>query len=455
VIADSWWQAKRAVAALKIEWDDCGNRNVSSDTIERVVREGLDAPTAQVYRADGDVASALAGAAKRLDAQYEVPFLAHATMEPQTCTVHVKPDGVDVWAPSQDVMTTLVTAAVAAGVPNEKVTVHSTLAGGGFGRRNAVQDYVREAVLIAKEVAQPVKMLWSREEDIAHDLYRPCSMARVSGGLDADGNPVALSIRLAGPSFVASLVPAFGANIVDHSFVSGLAEEMAYALPNYQVDVSLRTTTVPLGAWRGINYTQNAFYKESFIDEMAHAAGADPYQFRRRLLIDDKRNLAVLDAAAQKAEWGKPLPPGLFRGIAVNAACGSYCAQVAEISFERGRVRVHRVISALDCGTVVNPLSVEMQMQGAIVYALTAALYGEITIKDGGAEQSNFNDYQMLRLAEAPEVVSVIVPSGDFWGGVGEPPVPPLAPALCNAIFAATGKRIRSLPIKNHDLGSI
>jgi isoquinoline 1-oxidoreductase beta subunit len=455
VVADTWWQAKRASEALRIEWDDCGNRQFSSTSIEKMVREGLYMSPAHVARADGDATAALAGAARRIEADYAVPFLAHATMEPQTCTAHVRPDRVEVWAPSQDAMTTLVTAAVAAGVPNHKVTVHPVMLGGGFGRRNAVQEFVREAVLIAKEFTEPVKMLWSREEDIAHDLYRPCGMARLVGGLDASGSPLALTIRLAGPSFVASLVPGFGPDIIDRSFVSGLTDEMAYDLPNYQVEVVLRPTHVPLGAWRGINYTQNAFYKESFIDEMAHAAGADPYLFRRRLLRNSPKNLAVLDAAAQKAQWGSPLPPGRFRGIAVNAACDSYCAQVVELSIYGGRIRVHRVVSAIDCGHVVNPLSIEMQMQGAIVYALTAALYGEITIKDGGAEQSNFDDYEMLRMADVPEVVSVIVPSGDFWGGVGEPPVPPVAPALCNAIFAATGRRIRALPVKNHDLRSI
>jgi isoquinoline 1-oxidoreductase beta subunit len=328
------------------------------------------------------------------------------------------------------------------------------MVGGGFGRRNAVQEFVREAVLIAREVEQPVKMVWSREQDIAHDLYRPVGMARLAASLDADGMPEALTIRLTGPSFVASLVPQLG-QIFDNSFVSGLTTEKPYELPNYLVDVAMRPTSVPLGAWRGINYTQNAFYRESFIDEMAHTAGIDPYLYRRRLARNSPKNLAVLDAAARKADWGSPAPPGVFRGIALNAACGSYVAQVAEVSVTDGRVRVHRVVSALDCGHVVNPLSVEMQMQGGIVYALTAALYGEITIKDGAAEQSNFNDYEMLRLADAPEVVSVIVPSGGFWGGVGEPPVPPVAPAVCNAIFAATGKRIRSLPLKNLDLRAI
>ena len=452
VIADSWWRAKRAVEALPIEWDPRGNGRVSSASIAASVRAGLSETKSQVGRSDGDVAAAMPTAIKHVAADYEVPFLAHATMEPQTCTAHVVNGGVEVWVPTQEPMTALATAASAAGVPNEKVVVHGTFLGGGFGRRAAIQEFVRQAVLIAKEVDVPVKLLWSREQDIQHDYYRPFGMGRLVAGLGADGMPVAWKIRLAGPSFVHGLVPGFGMTFVDRTFISGLAEEMAYDVPNYLVDYVTQQSPVPLGVWRAINYTQNTFYKESFVDEMAHAAGVDPYLYRRRLLRNNEKNLAVLDAAAKRADWFGPLPEGMHRGIAVTDACGSICAQVVEASVERGEVRVHRVISALDCGHVVNPLSISMQTEGAVIFALTAALIGEITIKDGGVEQSNFDSYEMLRIADAPRVETVLAPSGDFWGGAGEPAVPPLAPALCNAIFAATGKRIRSLPIKNHDL---
>jgi isoquinoline 1-oxidoreductase subunit beta len=452
VIADSWWRAKRAVEALPIEWDPRGNGRVSSASIAASVRAGLSETKSQVGRSDGDVAAAMPTAIKHVAADYEVPFLAHATMEPQTCTAHVVNGGVEVWVPTQEPMTALATAASAAGVPNEKVVVHGTFLGGGFGRRAAIQEFVRQAVLRAKEVDVPVKLLWSREQDIQHDYYRPFGMGRLVAGLGADGMPVAWKIRLAGPSFVHGLVPGFGMTFVDRTFISGLAEEMAYDVPNYLVDYVTQQSPVPLGVWRAINYTQNTFYKESFVDEMAHAAGVDPYLYRRRLLRNNEKNLAVLDAAAKRADWFGPLPEGVHRGIAVTEACGSICAQVVEASVERGEVRVHRVISALDCGHVVNPLSISMQTEGAVIFALTAALIGEITIKDGGVEQSNFDSYEMLRIADAPRVETVLAPSGDFWGGAGEPAVPPLAPALCNAIFAATGKRIRSLPIKNHDL---
>ena len=324
--------------------------------------------------------------------------------------------------------------------------------GGGFGRRGATQDYVRHAVLIAKEVDAPVKLVWTREEDLRHDFYRPFGMARLVGGLDADGMPLALTIRLAGPSFVATVVPEFGASFIDRSYLSGLLEDIAYDVPNYLLDYVVRPTPVPVGVWRAINYTQNFFYLESFVDEMAHAAGDDPYLYRRRLLHNSPKN-SPCSMPPQPRPIGPAAAGRISRGIAVTEACGSYCAEVVEVSVRARIVRVHRVVAALDCGHVVNPLSIEMQVQGAVIYALTAALNGEITVKDGAAEQENFDTYEMLRIADAPPVETVIVPSGGFWGGVGEPPVPPVAPALCNAIFAATGKRIRVLPVKNHDLG--
>jgi isoquinoline 1-oxidoreductase beta subunit len=455
VVADSWWRAKKAAEMLPVIWDVGDNAGVSSATIREEVRAGLSAADARVGRNNGDVDRALSQAVKRIEADYEVPFLAHATMEPQNCTAHVTADRVEIWAPTQDGETALAIAADAAGVPHGKVIVHKMMLGCGFGRRGIFQDFVRQAVLIAKAVGQPVKLVWTREEDIRHDFYRPVAGARMTGGLDAEGTPIAWKIRTAGQSIIAAVSPRVMQFGVDRNFLQGLLEDMPYDLPNYRVDFAMRNTHVPVGVWRSVNHSQNAFFKESFIDEMAHAAGADPYLFRRKLLAKRPKQLAVLDAAAAKSEWGASLPPGVFRGIALHDSQNSVCAQVVEASVAGdGKVRVHRVVSAIDAGHVVNPLTVEMQTESAVVYGLTAALYGEITIGRGQVEQSNFSDYPMLRLADMPRVETVIVASDGFWGGVGETPVPPLAPALCNAIFSATGKRIRSLPLKNHDLRS-
>jgi isoquinoline 1-oxidoreductase beta subunit len=453
VVADSWWQAKKGAEALPVTWDEGPNGQVSSASITELLRGGLAAPQAAVVRKEGDVDAALAGAAKRVEAEYGAPFLSHATMEPQNCTAHVIAEKVEVWAPTQSGEAALAAAAAAAEVPPEKVVVHKTMLGGGFGRRGAVQDYVRQAVLVAKAVGQPVKLLWTREEDIRHDFYRPAAMARFTAGLDAAGMPVAWRVRVTGPSIIANLFPQRLTNGVDQSFANGFTDEMAYAVPNYEVSYSMRTTHVPVGFWRSVNHSQNGFFRECFIDEMAHAAGQDPYHYRRKLLSKDAVRLAVLDAAAQKAGWDRPAAQGISRGIALVEAYGTLCAQVAEASVgDKGEVRVHRVVAAIDTGHVVNPEILRAQTESGIVYGLSAALYGAITIENGRVKQGNFDDYEMLRLADMPVVETVIVPSGGFWGGGGEPGVPPLAPALCNAIFAATGKRVRSLPLKDQDL---
>ncbi len=451
VVADTWWQAHQALEAMPVTWDEGPSAKVSSADILALLRGGLTAADAAVARNDRDARAALASAGKIVEAEYYAPYLAHATMEPMTCTAHVTADKVEVWAPSQNAEATLAAAAEAAGVHPSKVDVHITFLGGGFGRRG-FQDYTHLAVTIAKAVGKPVKLLWSREEDIQHDFYRPASMAKLTAALDPSGLPIAWLIRVTGQSIIGSLAPQRVANGLDLNFLEGLYD-LPYTVKNVRVEYAMRNTHVPVGFWRSVNHTQNAFYKECFVDEMAHAAGQDPYEYRRRLLTGKTRELNVLTTAAEKAGWGQPLPPGVFRGIALNESYGSHCAEVAEVSIgPKGEVRVHRVVAAIDSGYVVNPATVQAQAEGSIVYALTAALYGEITIKEGRVEQSNFGDYEMLHIDEMPKVETYPVPTGGFWGGIGEPFTPPVFPAVCNAVFAATGKRIRSLPLKNHDL---
>jgi isoquinoline 1-oxidoreductase beta subunit len=450
IIADDWWRAKKALEALDITWDEGGNGTVTSESVRGYLRTGLFADGAGVGRKDGDVAAALAQVDRQVEAEYEVPFLAHATMEPQNATAHVRGSQVEVWVPTQNGEAALAAAAAAAGVPPGNVVVHKMMLGGGFGRRGLTQDFVSVAVQIAKHVPHPVKVLWSREEDMRHDFYRPMAMARMRAGLDAAGEPIAWHVRLTGPSVLAMAAPGH----VDKHFQEGFLDDMPYDVPNYLVDYAMRRTHVPVGFWRCVNHTQNCFFKECFIDELAHAANEDPYQYRRKLLRNHPRAdkfLAVLDAVADKAGWETPPRDGSHRGIALNEVNGTYTAAVVEASV-REELRVHRVVSAIDCGTVVNPLTVQLQVESATVFALTAALHGEITINDGRVEQSNFNDYPMLRLAQMPKVETLVVPSGGAWTGVGEPPVAVVAPALCNAIFSATGKRIRSLPLRNHGL---
>jgi isoquinoline 1-oxidoreductase beta subunit len=453
VVADNWWRAKKGLDALDIVWDDGGNGNITSRGIADFLRTGLAGDDAGVGRKDGDVSAGFARAATLIEADYAVPFLSHATMEPQNATAHVRGDQVEIWVPTQNGEASLFAAAHAAGVPARNVIVHKTMLGGGFGRRGVTQDFVSIAVKIAKQLDRPVKVLWPREEDIRHDFYRPVAMARMRAGLDQSGMPLAWHVRITGHSLLGAMLRGG----VDKHFQDGFLDDMPYDIPNYLSDCATRMTHVPVGFWRCVHHSQNCFFKESFIDEMAHAAGQDPYQYRRKMLRNHPRaekSIAVLDAAAARACWGEPLPGNVHRGIALHEVQGTYTAAVIEVAVDR-ELRVLRVVSAIDCGTVVNPLTVEMQIEGATVDALTAALFGEITINHGRVEQSNFHDYPMLRLAEMPNIEAVIVPGGGGWSGVGEPPVAVVAPALCNAVYSATGKRIRSLPLKRHAPGRI
>ena len=445
VVADGYWNAKKGRDALEVQWDDGPNAQVTSASISQLFAEKAAQSGAQA-RHDGDPDAALASAASKLEAGYELPFLAHATMEPMNCTAHVRADGVHIWAPTQFQTGAQGLGAKIGGVAPEQVYVHTTYLGGGFGRRFEM-DFIQEALETSKAVAAPVKVVWSREDDIQHELYRPASLHQLRAGLDAGGQPVAWTHRIVAPSIMARVFPQLVKDGIDGEAVEG-GVGMPYAVANVHVDYHMPDTGIPVGFWRSVNNSFNAFVVESFVDELAHAAKKDPYEFRRDLLGKAPRHLGVLNLAAQKAGWGTSLPQGRARGIAVWKAFESYVAQVAEVSLgPDGTPRVHRVVCAVDCGPVVNPSIVEAQMESAIVYGLTAALGGEITIDKGRVQQSNFNNYPMLHLADMPKVEVHIVPSSDSQGGVGEPGTPPIAPAVANAIFALNGKRIRKLPI--------
>ena len=453
VVADNWWRAREMAKDLSIEWDEGGNGKVTSASIVEFLRAGFEMPEVPVARKSGDVDGAFKSAGKMIEAEYYTPFLAHATLEPQVCTALVKEGRVEVWTPTQNAEVTMANAAATAGVPLENVEVHRMHAGGAFGRRSSPQDFTRQGVAIAKAMeGTPVKMLWTRDEDMQHDFYRPVALYRLRASLDADGNPSGWYTRIAAPSILTTLVKQPPKDGLDRTAIEGFSD-FPYAIPNQRMEYVQRDTHVPVGFWRGVAHSQTPFARECFLDELAHAAAKDPYEFRRSLLANEAKLLGVLDAAAKGAGWGKPLPAGVFRGIAVTETYGSFIAAVMEISVsDAGEVKIHRIVTAIDCGYVVNPDTVIAQTQGGVFWALSAALYGEITIKDGRVEQSNFRDYRLMGMSEMPKVDVVLVPSGGFWGGVGETTMAPLVPALCNAIFAATGKRIRSLPLKNHDL---
>ena len=455
VIGDTFYQTKTALAGMPIEWDGGDNLKVSSDTIAAMLKEGLGAEQAFVGNKAGDVAAAIAGAAKVVEAVYSYPYQSHATMEPMNATALYTTEKCEVWCPTQNGEAALAATAEASGLPVEKCEVYKQLLGGGFGRR-FVTDFVRQAVAIAKQMpGTPVKLIWTREEDMTHDFYHPVMQCKLTGGLDAEGRLVGLRVRISGQSILAALLPQNLKDGLDPAVFQGLnpggpEAAFGYDIPNVLIDHAMRNTPIRPGFWRGVNTNQNAIYSECFIDELAHAAGKDPLEFRRKML--KPKHLAVLNAAAERAGYGKA-PAGTYHGLAQFMGYGSYVAACAEVSVSaNGRLKIHRIVAATNPGHVVNPAQIERQVAGSFVYGLSAALYGECTVNGGAIEQTNFDSYNVMRIDEMPKVEVVIVPTGDFWGGVGEPTIAVAAPAVLNAIFAATGKRIRTMPLMHHDL---
>jgi isoquinoline 1-oxidoreductase beta subunit len=438
--------AKKGLAALVIEWDDGPHARLNTQEIAGELEKATLNPGA-VAQHIGNSDEAMAGAVTKVEAAYQLPFLAHATMEPMNCTVHLRKDGCEVWVGSQAIARAQAAAAKTAGLPLDKVVVHNHLIGGGFGRRLEIDGVIR-AVQIAQHVDGPVKVVWTREEDIQHDMYRPYWFDRMSAGLDGKGMPVAWNHRFAGSSVIARWAPPFFNNGLDPDTTEG-AIDLVYALPNMHVEyLRVEPPGIPTAFWRSVGPSHNVFVTESFIDELAAAAKQDPVAYRRALLDKSPRAKAVLELAAEKAGWGQKLPPGVGRGVSVQFAFATYMAQVAEVEvLKDGAVRVRRVVCAVDCGTVVNPDTVQAQIQSAVIFGVTAALYGEITLKDGRVEQTNFDTYQILRMNEAPVIEVHMVQSFEPPGGMGEAGTSAIVPAVTNAIFAATGKRLRKLPI--------
>jgi len=459
VVADTWWRARSALEAMPIVWDEGPNARLSSADIAATLKAGLSADDAVVGNQNGDARAAIAGAARTVEAVYSYPYQNHATMETMNATARWTPELCEVWTPTQNGEAALAAAAEAAGLPAAKCEIYKLHLGGGFGRRGAVHDWVRQAVEIAKAMpGTPVKLIWSREEDMLHGRYHPVTQCKMTAGLDAQGEILGVHMRISGQSILASIAPQSIKDGKDPVVFQGLnaagpEASIGYTFANLLIDHAMRNPPVPAGFWRGVNLNQNAVYLECFIDEIAHATRQDPLALRRKLMASSPKHLAVLNAVAARVGWDKKPAKGVFRGLSQTMGFGSYVAACAEVSVDKaGKLKIHRIVAATDCGHAVNPQQIEAQVEGSFVYGLSAALYGECTLKDGRMEQDNFSTYPVMLLADMPKVETIIMPSGGFWGGVGEPTIAVAAPAVLNAIFAATGKRVRALPLKNHSL---
>jgi isoquinoline 1-oxidoreductase subunit beta len=462
VVADTWWQAKTALDQLQINWDEGPNAKVSSADIAETLKAGLDAEQAFVGNQAGDAKSAIAGAAKKIEAVYAYPFQNHACMEPMNATVRFTADRCEMWGPTQNGEAAFAAVQAASGLPADKIDVHNTMLGGGFGRRGGyADDYVTQAVLIARQMpGTPVKLIWSREEDMVQGRYHPVMQCKLTGGIDASGNLAGLHMRLSGQSILAAVRPEVvqaqkGRDPLVFQGVFDAGEHsFGYTVPNLMIDHAMRNTHVPPGFWRGVNINQNAVFIECFMDELAEAAGQDAVEFRRKLMARHPRNLAVLNAVADRIGWAKPAPAGVFRGIAQMKSFDSFVAAACEISVQGGnKVKVHRLVAATDPGYAVNPAQIERQVAGSFVYGLSALFFQECTVKDGRIEQTNFHQYNSMRIAQMPKVETILMPTGGtVWGGIGEPTICVAAPAVLNAFYRATGKRIRSVPLKTHGI---
>ena len=458
VVADTWWHAKSALDALPIVWDEGENNKVSSASIAKWLAEGLDnAQPAFVGNQNGDAKATIASAAKKIEAVYNYPYQNHACMEPLNATALYTADKCEVWTGTQNGEGAFAAVLAASGLPADKCDVHKQMLGGGFGRRG-MTDYVQQAVVIAKQMpGTPIKLLWSREEDMLHGKYHPVTQCKLTGAFDADNNLTALHMRISGQSILSSVRPDALVNGMDPVAFQGLnatgEAAIGYTVPNLLIEHAMRNPHVPPGFWRGVNVNHNAIYLECFMDELAQAAGQDPLAFRRKLMAKHPKHLAVLNAVAEKIGWDKPAPQGVFRGICQHMGFGSYVAGAAEISVTDGnKIKVIRIVAATDPGYAVNPAQIERQIAGSFVYGLSGLFYGACTVKDGAIEQTNFDTYNSMRIAEMPKVESIVMPSGGFWGGVGEPTICVAGPAVLNAYFAATGKRIRSVPLKDQNI---